>query len=103
MFRCDNTRAAHARLDAESKQALVDWSPESIDWRAWFFDVHVPGLERWVFPQIDERLRRPKKAPERHETLPALLDEMAGRFELAVALQRAEKDGLSRLSVPRMA
>ncbi|HTA87965.1 MAG TPA: AMP-binding protein [Polyangiaceae bacterium] len=97
IFRCDNTRAAHARL-SEAEQALVDWSPESIDWRSWFLDVHVPGLERWVFPQIEERLRRPKKAPERHETLPALLDEMAERFELGVALQRTEKDGLSRLS-----
>ena len=97
IFRCDNTRAAHARL-SEAERALVDWSPESIDWRAWFLDVHVPGLERFVFPQIEERLRRPKKAPERHHTLPALLDEMAERFELGVALQRTEKDGLSRLS-----
>ncbi|HEX3773681.1 MAG TPA: AMP-binding protein [Polyangiaceae bacterium] len=97
IFRCENTRAAHARL-SEAEQALVDWSPESINWREWFLDVHVPGLERWVFPQIEERIRRPKKAPERHETLPALLDEMADRFELAIALQRTEKDGLSRLS-----
>lgn len=97
IFRCDNTRAAHARL-SEAERALVDWSPESIDWRAWFLDVHVPGLERFVFPQIEERLRRPKKAPERHDTLPALLDEMAERFALGVALQRTEKDGLSRLS-----
>jgi long-chain acyl-CoA synthetase len=97
IFRCDNTRAAHARL-SEAERAIVDWSPESIDWRAWFLDVHVPGLERFVFPQIEERLRRPKKAPERHDTLPALLDEMAERFELGVALQRTEKDGLSRLS-----
>ncbi len=97
IFRCDNTRAAHARL-SEAERAIVDWSPESIDWRSWFLDVHVPGLERFVFPQIEERLRRPKKAPERHDTLPALLDEMAERFELGVALQRTEKDGLSRLS-----
>jgi long-chain acyl-CoA synthetase len=97
IFQCGNTRAAHARL-SEAERALVDWSPESIDWRSWFLDVHVPGLERFVFPQIEERLRRPKKAPERHDTLPALLDEMAERFGLGVALQRTEKDGLSRLS-----
>jgi long-chain acyl-CoA synthetase len=61
-------------------------------------EVHAPGLEKWVFPQIDERLKRPKKAPEPHQTLPALLDEMADRYELAVALQRTEDGGLSRLS-----
>ncbi|MEP7052115.1 MAG: AMP-binding protein [Pseudomonadota bacterium] len=97
IFGCDNTRAAHARL-SEAERALVPWAPESIDWRSWFLDIHVPGLERWVFPQIEERLRRPKKAPERHDTLPALLDEMADRFGLGVALQRTEKEGLSRLS-----
>ena len=50
------------------------------------------------FPQIDERLKRPKRAPEPHQTLPAMLDEMADRYELAVALQRTEEGGLSRLS-----
>jgi long-chain acyl-CoA synthetase len=97
IFRCDNTRAAYERL-GESEKRLVPWTPDTLDWRSWFLEIHVPGLERWVFPQIEERIRRPKKAPARHETLPALLDEMADRFELAVALQRTEHDGLSRLS-----
>jgi long-chain acyl-CoA synthetase len=97
VFRCDNTRAAFARLDA-AEQERVPWTPEKIDWRKWFLEVHAPGLEKWVFPQIDERLKRPKRAPEPHQTLPALLDEMAERYELAVALQRTEQDGLSRLS-----
>ena len=44
--------------------------PESIDWRRWFFEVHAPGLEKWVFPQIEEKLKRPRRVPERHETLP---------------------------------
>ena len=97
VFRCDNTRAAYARLSPE-EQARVPWTIDKLDWRKWFLDVHAPGLEKWVFPQIDERLKRPKRAPEPHQTLPAMLDEMADRYELAVALQRTEADGLSRLS-----
>ena len=97
VFRCDNTRAAYARLSPEEK-ARVPWTIEQLDWRKWFLEVHAPGLEKWVFPQIDERLKRPKRAPEPHQTLPALLDEMADRYELAVALQRTEDGGLSRLS-----
>jgi long-chain acyl-CoA synthetase len=97
VFRCDNTRAAYARLSPED-QARIPWTIEQLDWRKWFLEVHAPGLEKWVFPQIDERLKRPKKAPEPHQTLPALLDEMADRYELAVALQRTEEGGLSRLS-----
>ncbi len=97
VFRCDNTRAAYARLSPE-EQAIVPWRIEQLDWRKWFLEVHAPGLEKWVFPQIDERLKRPKRSPEPHQTLPALLDEMADRYELAVALQRTEAEGLSRLS-----
>ncbi|MEZ4219302.1 MAG: AMP-binding protein [Polyangiaceae bacterium] len=96
-FRCDNTRAACARLSDDDRER-VRWEPEAIDWREWFLNVHVPALEKWVFPQIDERLRRPKAAPEPHATLPLLLEEMADRHELAIALQRTEAEGLSRLS-----
>lgn len=96
-FRCDNTRAAFARL-GEHEKRLINWTPETINWRDWFMEVHIPALERHVFPEIDKRLERPLKAPRRHETLVALLDEMADRYELAVALQRTEQDGLSRIS-----
>ena len=97
VFRCDNTRAAFARLDADDRDR-IGWYPERIDWREWFLDIHMPGLEKWVFPEIDQRIRREKKAPLRHETLVTLLDEMASRYDLAVALQRTEADGLSRVT-----
>jgi long-chain acyl-CoA synthetase len=97
VFRTDHVRDACARLTEADRQRIA-WSPETIDWRRWFFDVHMPALERWVFPPLEERLRRPKPAPARHETLTHLVDEMAGRYDLAVALQRAEPEGLSRLS-----
>ncbi|MGC4095345.1 MAG: SDR family oxidoreductase [Polyangiaceae bacterium] len=96
-FRTDNVRAAQARLPS-SDRGKVDFSPERIDWRQWFLEVHVPGLERWVFPELDEKLKRPKKAAQRHETLPLMLDEMASRYDLAVALQRTEAEGLSRIT-----
>ncbi|HEV8247693.1 MAG TPA: AMP-binding protein, partial [Polyangiaceae bacterium] len=97
VFRCDHVRAATARLN-EADRLRIGWYPENIRWRSWFLDVHIPGLEKWVFPQIEERIKRPKRPPARHETLTRLLDEMAERYDLAVALQRTEQDGLSRLS-----
>ncbi|MEZ4369906.1 MAG: AMP-binding protein [Polyangiaceae bacterium] len=97
IFRCDNTRAAYARL-SEEEQRLTFWEPEKIDWREWFMDVHMPGLEKHVFPLIDERVKKERPAPRRHETLTELLLEMAQRHDLAVALQRTEEQGLSRLS-----
>ncbi len=97
VFRCDNTRAAWERLVPADRERL-DWRPETIDWRAWFLDVHIPGLERYVFPELDAKLERRVTAPARHQTLPLLLDEMTERFDLAVALQRTEADGLTRTS-----
>ena len=97
VFRCDNTRAAWERVGEEDR-ARLNWRPETIEWRDWFLNVHIPGLEKWVFPELDDKLRRELRAPERHQTLPELLDEMADRFDLAVALQRTEQDGLTRMS-----
>ncbi len=97
VFRSDHVRAAAARLSGADRER-INWAPDGIDWRKWFLEVHMPGLERWVFPQIDERIKRPKRSPARHETVTHLLDEMAERYDLAVALQRTEQDGLSRLS-----
>jgi len=97
VFRCDHARAAVARLSPDDREKIF-WAPETIDWRQWFLEVHIPGLEKWVFPEIDARMRRPRRAPEAHPTLTHLLDEMADRFDLAVALQRTEQNGLSRIS-----
>lgn len=97
VFRCDNVRAALARL-APADRGKIDFCPESIDWRKWFLEVHIPGLEKWVFPQIEAKLNRPRKPPARHETLSLLLDEVADRYDLAVALSRTEREGLSRIS-----
>ncbi len=97
VFRCDNTRAAVARLSAEDKKK-IGWFPEAIDWREWFLDVHMPGLEKWVFPNIDSRLARSVRAPLHHETLASLLGEMSTRYELSTALERTEPEGMSRVS-----
>ena len=97
VFQCDNTHAAYARLTDEDREKII-WAPQDLDWRDWMLDVHIPGLEKWVFPNLADKLSKPKPPPKRYETLPAILDEMAERYELSVALQQTEPDGLSRIS-----
>jgi long-chain acyl-CoA synthetase len=53
IFRADNIRALRDRLPA-AEQAEVRWSPESIDWYDYFLNVHFPGLQKWVLPELDE-------------------------------------------------
>jgi long-chain acyl-CoA synthetase len=52
-FRADNLRALCARLPVEERH-LLPWAPDAIDWRRWWLDVHMPGLEKWVFPSLEE-------------------------------------------------
>lgn len=97
VFSTANVRRAYARL-SDDERALVPWYPERIDWRSWFLDIHVPALERHVFPEMERRLKRQAPPPRAHESLTSLLDAAARRFDLSVALARTEQEGLSRVS-----
>src|SRR5262249_57318607 len=97
VFSCANTRAAIARMPLEER-ARFFWEPEKIDWRAWMWEVHLPGLEKGVYPLIDEKLQKELKPLRAYETLLDVLDEIAERHDHVVALQRLERAGLSRLS-----
>lgn len=97
IFSCANTRSALERMPADERAKFI-WYPETLDWRDWMFEVHIPAIERWATPQFEERLKRELKPLRRYETLVALLDEMADRHDHGVALRMLEKDGLSRLT-----
>ncbi len=65
VFRCDNTRALFAQL-GDADRAKLPWDPQQIEWRHYFLDVHMAGMETWVFPGLEEerdRGRRRVKAP----------------------------------------
>jgi long-chain acyl-CoA synthetase len=53
VFRADNTRALFTRLDPVGERLLF-FEPEKIDWYDYWLNVHLPGLQKWVFPQLDE-------------------------------------------------
>jgi long-chain acyl-CoA synthetase len=97
IFSCANTRAALDRMPPEERERFC-WTPEKLEWREWMFDVHLPGLEKWVYPLIDERLQRETKPLRPYDTLLDLLDEMADRHDHAVALQQLHTDGFTRTS-----
>jgi long-chain acyl-CoA synthetase len=96
-FDCSNTRAAYARLD-DVDRAKLPWAPESIDWADWMMNVHMPAMERRIVPEMDRRAKRELRPLAAHSTLVSLVDEMANRHDVAVALQRSTEDGLTRLS-----
>ncbi|MBK8942198.1 MAG: AMP-binding protein [Polyangiaceae bacterium] len=97
IFSNANTRAAFARMPEEERAKFI-WAPEAIDWRLWMYDVHLPGLEKWVLPQIDEKMTRELKALRAYDHLLDVLDEVAERHGHALALQEVTDDGLTRIT-----
>lgn len=68
IFRCDNTRSLYVDMPAHDR-AKIGWSPETIDWREYFLDVHIPGLAKWVFPGLDEETEKRKVLPAYRDLL----------------------------------
>jgi long-chain acyl-CoA synthetase len=96
-FRCDNLRELFARIPAEERDRLVFY-PDKIDWRHYFLEVHIPGLEKWVEDDLNEKFSVKEKASRRYEDLWSMLEEMVERHDLAVALQRLDGEDLWRLT-----
>lgn len=95
VFSCANTRAAMDRMPPDER-AKFYWEPEKMDWRQWMWEVHIPGLEKWVFPLIDEKQRKELKALRKYDTLIDMIEEAAERHDHAVALQLLTDEGLTR-------
>lgn len=47
IFEAENIRAAHALL-TERDRALLPWCPERIEWRGYWIDNEVKGIQKWV-------------------------------------------------------
>ncbi|HZI03673.1 MAG TPA: SDR family oxidoreductase, partial [Archangium sp.] len=71
VFRCDNTRSVYARMEGHDR-ARIPWSPEHIDWRTYFLDTHLPGLEKWVFPGLEEETKKRTVIPASRDLLEML-------------------------------
>jgi len=84
-FHAGNIRALYATLkpaDAERHP----FRPDQIDWRDYWINIHLPGLRRHIFPQLDLHTRgRPKSIP-RHRSLVDMLDRAADRYGSQVAM-----------------
>ena len=93
LFRCANMRALFARLSPADQERLP-WDPHALDWRSYWLDVHLPGLEKWVFPGLEEESKRKVHPIRQHRDLVELL-QAAGevhRRRVALRLSGGRKD-----------
>jgi long-chain acyl-CoA synthetase len=86
VFRCAAIRELRDRLSAEDR-ARIPWDPEALDWRRYWLDVHMKGMEEWVFPGLEEEDGKRVHAPKAHRDLLELLDSACERWKDRVALR----------------
>ncbi|MCL2011882.1 MAG: AMP-binding protein [Cystobacterineae bacterium] len=91
LFRCDNTRALFASLSLQDRNKIF-WSPEKLDWRKYILETHLPGLEKWVFPNLEEE-RKKRRAMAPYRDLLELLDASAFAFHHRVAFRYMGPEG----------
>ena len=90
VFRCDNTRAIYQSMSPKDR-AKIPWNPEDLNWREYFLDVHLPGLEKWVFPGLEEETKRRAAVPA-HRDLLELFEAAVQAYRHRVALRMIQGD-----------
>jgi long-chain acyl-CoA synthetase len=69
ILRADNIRALFDRLPPED-QKLVPWGPQHLDWFDYWMNIHFPGLQKWVLPELDQTYApKPKQLYSYHDLL----------------------------------
>jgi long-chain acyl-CoA synthetase len=91
VLRADNIRALRERLPAAERE-LSPWSPETIDWYDYFMNIHFPGLQKWVLPELDETYAPKPKTVYAYRDLLELFDATTKLHKTRVAM-RMERGG----------
>jgi long-chain acyl-CoA synthetase len=91
IFRADNVRSLFSRI-RKDEQKLLTWNPEKFDWYDYWMNVHFPGLNKWVFPTLEEDMRAQPRRIYTYRDLLELFDTTTKRHATRVAM-RIERDG----------
>jgi long-chain acyl-CoA synthetase len=104
VFRCAAMRALTARL-TPADRARIPWDPEKLDWRHYWLEVHMKGLEEWVFPGFEEESERKVHPVKAHRDLVELLDAAIARQPSRTALRMTgeRKDRFTYAELDRFA
>jgi long-chain acyl-CoA synthetase len=91
IFRADNVRSLVSRI-RKDEQPLLAWNPDKFDWYDYWMNTHFPGLEKWVFPKLEEDMRAQPKRVYTYRDLLELFETTTKRHATRVAM-RIERDG----------
>ncbi|HTT75141.1 MAG TPA: AMP-binding protein [Candidatus Binataceae bacterium] len=81
-----NIRDLYCTLES-ADAAQHPYHPEAIDWAGYWINIHMPGLRKHIFPQLELHTRTRAKRLPRHKTLTAMLDHAAENYGSRAALE----------------
>ncbi len=87
-----NVRELYAALKP-TDAAHHSFRPDKIDWADYWINVHLPGLRRHIFPQLDLHTKGRPNLLKRHRSLVAMLENAADRYGSRVALVARQPSG----------
>jgi long-chain acyl-CoA synthetase len=94
VFRTANTRSLFDRMNAADR-ALLPFDTENIDWRHYWLDIHLPGLEKWVFPKLEEDGRERMPIPRDYRDLAELFDTRTREHGRRTAFRVVKRDDVA--------
>jgi len=92
IFRSDATRELYERLVADDI-ARIPWNPHQYLWRDYWMNVHMPGMEKWVFPGLEDESNKRVHTVKTHRDLLELFEASveANRERTALRMFRGEE------------
>jgi long-chain acyl-CoA synthetase len=94
IFSTRNTRGLFDRMN-EADRALLPFDTENIDWRQYWLDVHLPGLEKWVFPKLEFQGPTRIQIPRDYRDLAELFDTRTREHGRRTAYRIIKKDDVA--------
>lgn len=93
VFSTRNMAQLYARMDPEDAEK-IPWDPAGIDWLHYWLDVHMPGLEEWVYPNLEDEYgaRGRKRGAPAYRDLWSLLEARARKHPGKVAMRHFQGD-----------
>ncbi|MEO1174740.1 MAG: AMP-binding protein, partial [Myxococcota bacterium] len=90
VFRAEHSRELMARMPEEQR---LNYDPNRFRWRDYYLNVHVPGLERWVFPRLEEELEDKPKHLYMYRDLGELFESTCHSHRHKTAFEYLLEDG----------
>ncbi|PIW00474.1 MAG: AMP-dependent synthetase [Deltaproteobacteria bacterium CG17_big_fil_post_rev_8_21_14_2_50_63_7] len=101
IFRADNIRKLDDRMTPGERQ-IFGFQIEDLDWREYWLEVQMPGLDKWVFHKLEDKLKEDRRRIHTYDDLVELFDSAARNYPDRAAVQLVGEQTVERYTYADM-